>query len=112
MSHISELQLILKKFAQDRDWEQYHTSANLAKAISIESSELLENFLWDEDSLRKTGMKDRCAEEVADIFIYLLRFCDVSGIDLERATLDKININIQKYPIEKAKGNARKYMEF
>lgn len=111
MTEISELQDIIRRFIVDRDWNKFHSLPNLAKAISCESAELLENFIW-EDNPDKTGSKQRYEEEIADIFIYILRFCDVADIDIIQATKNKIALNNIKYPVEKAKGNAKKYTEF
>jgi dCTP diphosphatase len=113
MSEIQELQVILNGFAFDRDWQKYHTPANLAKAICIEASELLEPFLWNNQDLNwkncPNPLLESLSDEMADIFIYLLQFCDKMGIDLIASTKNKIRANEQKYPIEKCKGRATKY---
>lgn len=103
------------QFRDSRDWRQFHDPKNLAEAISIEAGELLENFLWiknpdksyDLDSRKLENVK----EEIADIMIYLMYLCDGLNIDLPQAVKDKIEINEKKYPIEKAKGNSKKYKE-
>ena len=110
-----ELQDALAAFAYAREWEQFHTPANLAKAISCEAGELLAQFLWNNDITWKTchaPVQEAISDEVADVFIYLLRFCDVMGIDLIASTKAKIAKNAEKYPVEKSKGNALKYTEF
>lgn len=104
----------LRRFAEERDWEQFHSPKNLAMALAAEAGELLELFQWltEEQSrwvLPGTEDHNRSAEEVADILIYLLRLCDRLQIDLEQAVLDKIAINEKKYPVPESKGNATKY---
>lgn len=98
----------LRRFAKEREWDQFHTPENLAKSIMIEAAELLADFQW-EDPTRRTGYKERAEEEIADIFIYLLMFCDKLGIDPVQAANAKIEINAKKYPIAKSKGNCLKY---
>ena len=110
VDELTKLQAELDLFAYERDWHKFHTSPNLAKAISIEAAELLENYLW-EDPTGKTGFKDRVAEEVADVMIYCLMFCTVNDIDPLVAIREKIKINAARYPIEKAKGNCKKAEE-
>jgi NTP pyrophosphatase (non-canonical NTP hydrolase) len=105
MAEIRELENYLRGFAFAREWEQYHTPENLAKSISIEAGELLELFQWDYQP------KQDPAPEMADILIYLIRMADVMGIDLVAATWAKIAENNQKYPVEKCKGNCKKYTE-
>lgn len=110
------LQLRLSEFAAKRDWEQFHTPKNLASALTVEAAELLEQFQWltaegsTVDSLSDKQL-DAIQQEVADVGIYLLRICDVLGIDLERAIDRKLEINTEKYPVELAKGNATKYSD-
>ena len=98
----------LKKFRDDRDWKQFHNAKDLALALSIESSELLEAFLWkspEEADLEKVK------EELADVFSYALLLDDHYELDAQQIVLDKIEINKKKYPISKAKGTAKKYTE-
>jgi dCTP diphosphatase len=103
----------LREFANERDWNQFHTPRNLAASISVESAELLELFQWSSGSnwtdLNNTDLRSKCSHELADILIYLMRFSDLSGIDLEKAVLEKIEINRKKYPVEKSKGSDKKY---
>ena len=113
-----KLSVISKKviqFRDARDWEQFHDPKNLAEAISIESAELLEKFLWtttdkayDMDNQKLEDIK----EEIADIMIFLIYLCDGLNIDLAQAVESKIEINEKKYPVEKAKGSSKKYKEF
>lgn len=98
----------LKKFRNERDWEQFHNLKDLAIALSIESNELLEQFLWknaDEANIEKIK------EELADVFAYSLLLVDKLDIDVEEIVLKKIKINAEKYPIDKSKGTAKKYNE-
>ncbi|MBI9008986.1 MAG: nucleotide pyrophosphohydrolase [Tenericutes bacterium] len=95
----------LLKFRDDRNWNQFHTPENLAKSISIEASELLENYQWGN---KNTDIKN-IKEEVADIFSYLLLLCNSLEIDLIDVTNDKIKKNKEKYPIDKAFGTSKKY---
>jgi dCTP diphosphatase len=97
----------LKRFNQARDWDKFHSPSNLAKAISIESAELLETFLWNNDV--NHHFKHEFEDEVADIFIYLMLFCEKMGIDPIVAANAKIAINEKKYPVDKCKGRATKY---
>lgn len=106
----------LREFAEERDWEQFHSPKNLAISISIEAAELLELFQWSRgaegwDSLAEESIRTRSAEELADILLYLIRFADKAGIDLERAALHKLERNAQKYPAEKFRGSDRRYDE-
>lgn len=116
MKTIDSDKLILKirAFAEERDWNQFHSIKNLSMALNVEASELLEIFQWmTEDESNSLG-KDKLLkveEELADIFVYLLRIADKLNIDLEKVSLDKIEANSKKYPVSKAKGNAKKYTE-
>lgn len=97
----------LRRFAKDRDWDQFHTPGNLAKSIVIEASELMTDFQW-EDPTHYTGYKERAEEEIADIFIYMLMLCDKLGIDPIVAAKAKIELNAKRYPIAKCKGRCAK----
>jgi NTP pyrophosphatase (non-canonical NTP hydrolase) len=106
----------VKKFAIDRDWDQFHSIKNLSMALSVESSELLEIFQWLTEAQSNNvnndeKLKRKVEEEIADIFVYLLRIVDKTNIDLEKVVLEKIKRNAEKYPVEKAKGSAKKYNE-
>lgn len=111
---IPALQLQLRQFADERDWQQFHSPKNLAVALSVEAAELLERFQWltDEQSRRLAAVPaefDAVRQEMADVTIYLLRLADQLGVDLEQAVRDKMQRNAEKYPVELAKGNATKY---
>ena len=108
MDKIEELKQRIKKFNNDRDWEQFHSPDNLAKSINIEAGELLECFQWLSDEYDIENVKD----EMADIYVYLLDLADKLNIDLIDITNSKMDKNEAKYPVEKAKGNAKKYTEF
>ncbi|GHF51868.1 nucleotide pyrophosphohydrolase [Streptomyces fimicarius] len=101
---VAELQRRLAAFAVARDWGQYHTPKNLAAALSVEASELLEIFQWltPEQSARimeKPESAHRVADEVADVLAYLLQFCEVLGIDPTAALADKIERNEKRFPV-------------
>lgn len=101
----------LIQFRNERDWEQFHDSKNLAVALSLEAAELLELFLWTKDGKLPEVKKDDLKDEVADVFAYLLLIAEKHELDLEQITLEKIAKNAAKYPAEKARGTARKYNE-
>ena len=102
----------LQKFADERDWEQFHSPKNLAMALSVEVAELLEHFQWlseGESRNLSSATKGDVAREIADVQIYLVRLADKLGIDILQAAEAKIQENEAKYPISRAKGSARKY---
>ncbi len=103
-----------RRFAEARDWPQFHTPKNLAMALSVEAAELLECFQWltPEQSAQLSG-RDRHAveEEIADVLLYLLRLSDVLGIDMLQAAQRKMAVNARKYPIARSRGSARKYSQ-
>jgi len=111
---VKKLQDELSQFSKDRDWEQFHTPKNLVSALSVESSELQEIFQWltAEQSLNLNQKQlEATEEEIADVAIYLLRLCDILGINLEDAINRKIVRNNEKYPVNLSKGIAKKYNE-
>ena len=95
----------IRKFSEDRDWDQFHSPANLAKSISIEANELLECFQWDEEHFDIDEVK----EELADVLVYCRNMLDKLGLDEDEIINAKMAQNESKYPIEKAKGKADKY---
>ena len=112
--NIDKIKSELRKFAKERDWEQFHSPKNLAMALSGEVGELSEIFQWlTEEQSSKENISDEdlevVREEVADILLYIIRLSDKLDIDLEQAVLDKLKINKEKYPVELSKGNAIKY---
>lgn len=101
-----------RRFAEARDWPQFHTPKNLAMALSVEAAELLECFQWltpEQSALLAGRERHAVEEEVADVLLYLLRLSDVLGIDLLQAAQRKIAVNARKYPVSLARGSARKY---
>ena len=97
----------LIKFQKDRDWRKFHTPENLAKSISIESAELLEHFQWG-----KEYDVDEVSEELADVLIYCIYMVDALDLDIKEIILNKIEKNAVKYPVDKSRGNSKKYTEF
>jgi len=100
-TNLQELALYLRQFAQERDWEQFHSPKNLAAALSVEAAELLEHFQWktEEQSDNLTGVEQQeVAYEMADILMYLTRMADCMGIDLLEAAAGKVALNQIKYP--------------
>lgn len=95
----------IRRFSVDRDWDQFHSPANLAKSIAIEASELLECFQWDEDHYDLEEVK----EELADVLVYAQNLLDKLGLDEDEIINEKMTKNEAKYPVEKAKGRATKY---
>ena len=96
----------LKKFRDERNWDQFHNNKDLAIALNIETSELLELFLWKNT---KEVDKEELKEELADILSYALLIADKNKLDIKEIILDKIAKNAKKYPIDKAKNTANKY---
>ncbi len=94
----------IRRFNEERDWDQFHSPENLAKSVVIEAGELLECFQWNEEY-----DKQALGEEMADVFTYLIDLADKTGIDLLDATDKKMDKNALKYPIDKAKGRSDKY---
>jgi NTP pyrophosphatase (non-canonical NTP hydrolase) len=111
MSEIKEMIDALIKFRDERDWEQFHDSKNLATAISIEAAELNELFLWKTIKDSEDVNKDKIKEELADILAFSLLLANRHGFDVKQIVLDKIKKNGEKYPADKAKGSAKKYNE-
>lgn len=115
LSTLDDLRAALRRFAAARDWEQFHTPKNLAMALTVEAAELLEQFQWltPEQSRRLDARRRRAVEEeIADVLLYLTRLADVLEIDALAAARRKMRMNARKYPVRRAKGNARKYTEF
>ena len=108
MSDIKDIINELIKFRNDRDWEQFHNPKDLAVALNIEAGELLESFLWKS---HEDADKEKIKEELADVFAYAFLLADKYKLDVKEIVLDKIKKNGEKYPVEKAKGTAKKYNE-
>lgn len=112
---LHDLQIELRNFARERDWEQFHTPKNLAMALIVEAAELLEHFQWltPEESQNLDGKQlQQVDEELGDIQIYLIRLADLLGIDILDAATRKLETNTKKYPAEKVKGSSKKYTEY
>ena len=113
---IENLKNEVKKFCEDRDWDQFHNPKELAIGISTEANELLQIFRFkseeDMKSLMNSEKKTEVEEELADVLYFVLRFAQMNNIDLSNAVENKIDKNNQKYPLEKAKGCNKKYNEY
>lgn len=113
---IADLKAAVQRFADERDWRQFHSPKNLAMALAAEAAELMEHFLWVDGAqsaalLEEPARAAQIREELADIFIYTMQFANISGIDLAAAAREKMALNALKYPVEKARGKALKYTE-
>jgi dCTP diphosphatase len=111
---IAGLSKAVARFARERDWDQFHSPKNLAIGVSVEAAEIVEIFQWLTDAQSRrlpADKKEHLADELADTFIYLLKLADAYGIDLVDAGHRKLAKNEAKYPVEKAKGSAKKYNE-
>ena len=93
------------RFSTERDWDQFHSPANLAKSISIEAGELLECFQWDEDHYDKQAV----TEELADVLAYCINLADKLNLDMDKIIQNKFRQNEKKYPVSKSKGTSKKY---
>lgn len=104
----------LRRFADERNWQQFHSPKNLACALSVEAAELLEHFQWLSEAESRVLAETKLIavrEELADVFIYLLQLADKLGVDLVAAAETKLVANRAKYPVEKAAGSSKKYTE-
>ncbi|WP_343649528.1 nucleotide pyrophosphohydrolase [Herbaspirillum sp.] len=111
-SDLHELRDIIRRFCDERDWLRFHTPKNLVMALSVEVAELMEHFQWlptggmhELDEAAREGVR----HEMADVLVYLIQLADHTGIDLRSAVLEKMELNRRKYPVELARGHARKY---
>ncbi|MEE2802818.1 MAG: nucleotide pyrophosphohydrolase [Pseudomonadota bacterium] len=111
---ISDLTATVNEFVAERDWQQFHSPKNLAMALIVEAAELVEHFQWltaNESASLDDVKKSAVAEELADVLVYLVCIADRLEIDLEAAAFSKIGKNREKYPVERARGHARKPSE-
>jgi NTP pyrophosphatase (non-canonical NTP hydrolase) len=108
MKDIEEITKELLKFRNERDWEQFHNPKDLALAINVEAGELLELFLWKNS---ENANAEKVKEELADVFAYAFLLAEKYNFDVKEIVLEKIAKNGEKYPVEKAKGSAKKYDE-
>jgi len=116
-TNIKQLKEMVKAFCEERDWDQYHNAKDLAIGIITEASELLEHFRFKsgtevDDLFKEKFKKDEISEELADVLFFILRFAEKYHIDLSDELKKKLDKNVQKYPIEKAKGSNKKYTEY
>ncbi len=112
---IQELRTRLQQFADERDWNQFHSPKNLAMALCVEVAELMEHFQWlseDQSNDLPEATRNEVAEEIADVQIYLVRLADRLGIDILQAAEDKIQENERKYPPCRVKGSSKKYSHY
>ncbi|MHB1951321.1 MAG: nucleotide pyrophosphohydrolase [Acidiferrobacteraceae bacterium] len=110
-----ELKAALRRFAEDRQWQKFHSPKNLAMALSVEAAELLEHFQWlteEESAALAPEKRAKVEEEMADVLLYLVRIADRLDIDLLDAARRKILINESKYPADLVRGSSRKYTEY
>ena len=115
MTEIDDLIQKIHKFADDRNWDQYHSPKNLSMALIAECAELVEHFQWlteEQSSNVPAETLEAVSHELADVFVYLLRLSDKLGIDLIEATNRKMDLNEKKYPADKFRGSSKKYTEY
>ena len=112
---LAEIREIMRQFVSERDWDKFHTPKNLATALSVEASELLEPFQWlvsgdksELDEVKLTAIR----HEMADVLVYLVRLADKLDVDLLQTVQEKMVLNRAKYPADKVRGDARKYSEY
>jgi NTP pyrophosphatase (non-canonical NTP hydrolase) len=108
------IQKTIREFRDERNWMQFHNPKNLAISITIEAAELLEHFQWksyQESEEHGVEAKEKIADEIADVAVYLIELCDNLAIDLEAAIHAKLGKNAAKYPVERARGSAKKYSD-
>jgi len=103
---MKDITKMLIEFREARDWKQFHSPENLSKSIVIEAAELLENFQWSEEF-----NKEKVVDELADILIYCILMADSLEVEVDKIIKEKIVKNNERYPVEKAKGNSKKYTE-
>ena len=108
MSEIADITNKLIEFRDERDWLQFHNPKDIAIAISVEAGELLELFLWKQPEEANT---EKIKEELADVFAFAFLLASKYDLDVKKIVLDKIKQNGEKYPVDKAKGTAKKYNE-
>lgn len=104
----------LDQFAKDRDWQQFHSPKNLASALVVEAGELLEHFQWMPEAQSREltpAKRDAVGEELADVLLYLIQLANALGIDPIAAAQAKLKLNALKYPVDRARGNSKKYDE-
>lgn len=113
--YFEDLTQRLQKFADDRDWDQFHAPKNLVMALSVEAAELTEHFQWLSEEQSKNLNDDKLKDvafEMADVYIYLMRLATKLNVDLPHYVEEKIKINEARYPADKVKGSSKKYNEY
>ena len=108
------LQEKIREFIRERDWLKFHSPKNISMSIAIEAAELMEHFQWQSENESKELLRDKnkrveIEDELADIAIYILDFCEHFGVDLEKSILNKLDKTAKKYPVHLVKGKAHKY---
>lgn len=111
MDEIKELTEKMIQFRNDRNWQQFHNPKDLALSLSLEASELLENFQWKNSEEAVAKNIEKMKEELADVLMYVLLFAHETGIDIKQVVEEKLKKNNEKYPVEKAYGVNTKYTE-
>ncbi|MDO9149883.1 MAG: nucleotide pyrophosphohydrolase [Methylotenera sp.] len=112
---LDALRARVNNFVTERDWAQFHSPKNLAMAMIVEAGEVVEHFQWmteQESRQLDAQTKEQVGQELSDTLVYLLRIAEVCGIDLIEAANKKIDLNAQKYPVEKCKGSNAKYTSY
>jgi dCTP diphosphatase len=115
MPSFAELADSIAHFAEERDWEKFHSPKNLVMALSVETGELLEHFQWlteEESSNLSTEKLEQVSKEIADVQIYLIRLADRLGVDVLAASASKLDENKIKYPADRVRGSAKKYSDY
>ncbi len=111
---LQEVKNVIAQFTADRDWQQFHSAKNVAMALVSEAAELMAHFRWSEPGGGAAVLNDaqslrEIRHEVADVLLLLAEFANVAGIDMALAVQEKMEINAERYSVEKARGTARKY---
>ncbi|MDP3743142.1 MAG: nucleotide pyrophosphohydrolase [Methylotenera sp.] len=112
---LEALRARVNNFVTERDWAQFHSPKNLAMAMIVEAGEVVEHFQWMTEAESRNldaQIKEQVGQELSDTLVYLLRIAEVCGIDLIEAANKKIDLNAQKYPVDKCKGSNAKYTSY
>jgi NTP pyrophosphatase (non-canonical NTP hydrolase) len=115
MRDLTDVRDAMRRFAAERDWDQFHSPRNLAMALSVEAGELMEHFLWTRDTdipARDSRQLSEIGAELADVFLYTVRLADRLGIDLLAASAAKMASNAERYPADLVRGQSKKYTEY
>lgn len=112
---MEELKNKIQEFVEERDWDKFHSPKNLAMALNVEAAELLELFQWLSENESHYPTEEQLLsvkEEVGDVMIYLISFCNKYGLDPIQCALTKLELNKEKYPADRVKGNSKKYTQY